>query len=81
VKISVNYALPKPPVCTLLSSISYKSDTHVVFIVSPVAGRANQLEILVQGKQGKTVMEYLLEKGVPKKWIEIDDTTEKKKPK
>jgi translation initiation factor 2D len=34
---------------------------------------------LVQGKQGKAVSEYLMGKGVPKKWIQLEDTTEKKK--
>jgi len=33
----------------------------------------------VQGKQGKAVFEYLMSKGVPKRWIELEDTTEKKK--
>ncbi|KAG8812036.1 hypothetical protein FRC17_002222 [Serendipita sp. 399] len=47
--------------------------------VSPVLGKPNQTEVLVQGKQGKAVMDYLLEHGVPKKWIEVNDTTEKKK--
>ena len=50
-------------------------------IVALVHGKANQYEVLVQGKQGKAVGDYLLSKGVPKKWIEIEDTTEKKKGK
>ncbi|PVG00665.1 hypothetical protein CPB86DRAFT_182390 [Serendipita vermifera] len=49
--------------------------------VSPIPGKANQLEVLVQGKQSKAVSEYLMDKGVPKRWIEIEDTTEKKKGK
>jgi translation initiation factor 2D len=47
-------------------------------LVSPVVGKANQLEVLVQGKQGKLVTEYLIGNGVPKRWIELEDTTEKK---
>lgn len=49
--------------------------------VSPLQGKANQLEVMVQGKQGKIVTDYLLQRGVPKKWIEFEDTTEKKKGK
>jgi translation initiation factor 2D len=41
----------------------------------------NQLEVLVQGKQSKAVNDYLMDKGIPKKWIDIEDTTEKKKGK
>jgi len=47
--------------------------------VAPVNGKANQLEVLVQGKQGKAVTEYLMGKGILRKWIELEDTTEKKK--
>ncbi|KIM23544.1 hypothetical protein M408DRAFT_77382 [Serendipita vermifera MAFF 305830] len=49
--------------------------------VALVNGKANQYEVLVQGKQAKAVMDYLMGKGVPKKWIELEDTTEKKKGK
>ncbi|KAG8824701.1 hypothetical protein FRC18_010470 [Serendipita sp. 400] len=49
--------------------------------ISPVLGKPNLMEVLVQGKQGKAVTDYLLEHGIPKKWIEVDDTTEKKKGK
>ncbi|KAF8438578.1 eukaryotic translation initiation factor SUI1 family protein [Boletus edulis BED1] len=38
--------------------------------VSPAPGRASGLEVLVQGKQIKAVTEFLLSRGVPKKWIE-----------
>ena len=48
-------------------------------LVALVNGKPNQYEVLVQGKQGKAVGEYLMGKGVPKKWIQLEDTTEKKK--
>ncbi|KAG8812073.1 hypothetical protein FRC17_002212 [Serendipita sp. 399] len=64
-------------------TLSLFVDTFDMFAVgsavSPVLGKPNQTEVLVQGKQGKAVMDYLLDHGVPKKWIEVDDTTEKKK--
>ena len=34
---------------------------------------------MVQGKQITMVCELLMGKGVPKKWIEAEDQTEKKK--
>ncbi|KAF9256200.1 eukaryotic translation initiation factor SUI1 family protein [Marasmius fiardii PR-910] len=48
--------------------------------VSPIPGRpaGSGMEVLVQGKQGKAVYEYLLGKGVPKKWIEVHDIAGKK---
>jgi translation initiation factor 2D len=48
--------------------------------VSPVPGKpANAgLEVLVQGKQAKAVVEYLTGRGIPKKWIEIVDLSGKK---
>ncbi|KAL0571249.1 hypothetical protein V5O48_010719 [Marasmius crinis-equi] len=48
--------------------------------VSPIPGRpaGSGMEVLVQGKQGKAVAEYLLEKGVPKKWVEVRDLSGKK---
>lgn len=48
--------------------------------VSPVPGKpANpELEVLVQGKQAKAVIEYLTGRGIPKKWIEIVDLSGKK---
>lgn len=48
-------------------------------IVAPITPKSNQMEVLVQGKQGKAVTEYLINKGIPKKWIVVDDSTEKKK--
>ncbi|KAF7319522.1 Eukaryotic translation initiation factor SUI1 family protein [Mycena chlorophos] len=46
--------------------------------VSPAPGNTPGQEVLVQGKQSKAVSEYLMEKGVPKKWIETKDQTGKK---
>ncbi|KAK7061050.1 hypothetical protein VNI00_000785 [Paramarasmius palmivorus] len=48
--------------------------------VSPIPGKpaGSGLEVLVQGKQTKAVADYLLGKGVPKKWIELADMTGKK---
>jgi translation initiation factor 2D len=37
------------------------------------------LEVLVQGKQIKAVVELLLAKGIPKKWIETLDLAADKK--
>ncbi len=36
------------------------------------------MQVVVQGKQSKTVVEYLLEKGIPKKWIEVSEAVKKK---
>jgi translation initiation factor 2D len=55
------------------STIAHKT------VVALVNGKPNQYEVLVQGKQGKAVSEYLMGKGVPKKWIQLEDTTKKKK--
>ncbi|KAJ7682865.1 hypothetical protein B0H17DRAFT_1075171 [Mycena rosella] len=46
--------------------------------VSPRVGATPGLEILVQGKQSKVVVDYLTEKGIPKKWIEVLDLVGKK---
>lgn len=48
--------------------------------VAPVPGRpaGSSLEIFVQGKQSKAVVDYLQSKGIPKKWIEVSDLTGKK---
>ena len=45
--------------------------------VSPVHGKPNALEVMVQGKQIKAVTDMLIAHGVPKQWIE--SSTEKKK--
>ncbi|KLO16572.1 hypothetical protein SCHPADRAFT_823044 [Schizopora paradoxa] len=47
--------------------------------VAPLPGKTAGLEVMVQGKQIKAVSELLIEKGIPKKWIESEDQTEKKK--
>jgi len=47
--------------------------------MTPITPKSNQMEVLVQGKQGKAVTEYLINKGIPKKWIVVDDSTGKKK--
>ena len=43
--------------------------------VTAITPKSNQMEVLVQGKQGKAVTEYLINKGIPKKWIVVDDST------
>lgn len=47
--------------------------------MSSVPGKPNEAEVMVQGKQIKAVADLLVAKGVPKKWIESADMTEKKK--
>ncbi|CAA7262134.1 unnamed protein product [Cyclocybe aegerita] len=48
--------------------------------VSPAAGKpgGTSMEVLVQGKQSKSVVDYLMAKGIPKKWIEVVDLSGKK---
>ncbi|KAK0466225.1 eukaryotic translation initiation factor SUI1 family protein [Desarmillaria tabescens] len=48
--------------------------------VTPIQGKgANAgLEVLVQGKQSKAVTDYLVGKGVPKRWIEVKEAAGKK---
>ncbi|KAF9463370.1 eukaryotic translation initiation factor SUI1 family protein [Collybia nuda] len=48
--------------------------------ISPIAGKpANSgLEVLVQGKQSKAVVDYLTGQGIPKRWIEVHDLSGKK---
>uniref|UniRef100_D8QDE9 SUI1 domain-containing protein n=1 Tax=Schizophyllum commune (strain H4-8 / FGSC 9210) TaxID=578458 RepID=D8QDE9_SCHCM len=46
---------------------------------SVAPGPNKQLEVLVQGKQAKTVVEYLVKKGIPKNWIQTEDQTKGKK--
>ncbi|KAF8556756.1 hypothetical protein OG21DRAFT_1495293 [Imleria badia] len=47
--------------------------------VSPAPGKASGQEVLVQGKQIKAVTEFLLSRGVPKRWIEAAALTRKGK--
>ncbi|OCH88500.1 eukaryotic translation initiation factor SUI1 family protein [Obba rivulosa] len=49
--------------------------------VSPVHGKASDMEVMVQGKQIGAVTDLLVSKGVPKKWIESADLTAEKKKK
>ncbi|KAJ3522981.1 hypothetical protein NMY22_g11649 [Coprinellus aureogranulatus] len=48
--------------------------------VAPAVGKApgSSWEVLVQGKQGKAVVDYLTGKGIPKRWIEVSDLSGKK---
>ena len=48
--------------------------------MAPAVGKpaGSGLEVLVQGKQGKAVMDYLTGKGVPKRWIDVSDISGKK---
>ncbi|KAI0084693.1 eukaryotic translation initiation factor SUI1 family protein [Irpex rosettiformis] len=47
--------------------------------VSPLQGKSSGLEVMVQGKQMKVIMTYLISKGVPKKWIQGADMLDAKK--
>ncbi|KAK7676959.1 hypothetical protein QCA50_020077 [Cerrena zonata] len=49
--------------------------------VTPLPGKANELEIMVQGKQLKAVTNLLVSKGIPEKWIECSDQSHAKKKK
>ncbi|PIL26086.1 hypothetical protein GSI_11840 [Ganoderma sinense ZZ0214-1] len=50
-------------------------------LVSPMQGKPNSLEVMVQGKQLKAVADLLVARGVPKRWIEMADQTQEKKKK
>ncbi|KAF9478572.1 eukaryotic translation initiation factor SUI1 family protein [Pholiota conissans] len=47
--------------------------------VSPIPGKpaGSGSEVLVQGKQSAIVLEYLLGKGIPKKWVEVHNLSGK----
>lgn len=47
--------------------------------VNPLPGKSAGLEVMVQGKQIKTVADLLMARGVPKKWVVAEDLTGKKK--
>ncbi|THH17973.1 hypothetical protein EUX98_g9030 [Antrodiella citrinella] len=48
--------------------------------VSPLPGKASSdMEVMVQGKQTKAVTDFLMARGVPKKWIEVADLSNAKK--
>lgn len=53
-------------------------ETYVSNVVSPMVGKTTGMEVLVQGKQIDAVVELLVSKGVPKKWIETADLSGKK---
>ncbi|KAG7452039.1 eukaryotic translation initiation factor SUI1 family protein [Guyanagaster necrorhizus] len=48
--------------------------------VTPIQGKGANAgsEVLVQGKQSKAVTDYLVGKGVPKRWIEVKEAAGKK---
>ncbi|KZO97637.1 eukaryotic translation initiation factor SUI1 family protein [Calocera viscosa TUFC12733] len=46
--------------------------------VTPLPGKTAGSEVLVQGNQLKIVGDLLMERGIPKKWIQVEDTTGKK---
>ncbi|KAH7103696.1 hypothetical protein BKA62DRAFT_696192 [Auriculariales sp. MPI-PUGE-AT-0066] len=46
--------------------------------INPLPGKNAGTEVMIQGKQIKNVVEVLLGRGIPKKWIETDDLTDKK---
>ncbi len=52
---------------------------NLLVAVAPLPGKTAGLEVMVQGKQITAVCDLLVEKGIPKKWIESEDQTEKKK--
>jgi len=48
--------------------------------VSPyqIPGTSQQrLKVIVQGKQSKPVADYLVGRGIPKKWVEITEIVKK----
>ena len=49
--------------------------------VSPVQGKPNSLEVMVQGKQIKAVTDLLVARGVPQRWIHTEGKSEQKKKK
>ncbi|OBZ74898.1 Translation machinery-associated protein 64 [Grifola frondosa] len=49
--------------------------------VSPITGKTSGMEVMVQGRQVKAVTDFLISRGVPKKWIESADMTAEKKKK
>ncbi|KAM5538825.1 hypothetical protein V8D89_007547 [Ganoderma adspersum] len=49
--------------------------------VSPIQGKPNSLEVMVQGKQLKAVAELLAARGVPKQWINMPAQKQEKKKK
>ena len=52
---------------------------HPQWTVSPVHGKPNALEVMVQGKQIKAVTDLLTGKGVHTRWIHTEDLSGTKK--
>lgn len=57
--------------------VQIKSHSYIMRKVSPVTGGGH--EVMVQGKQASAVLGLLGSLGVPKKWIEVSETVDKKK--
>jgi translation initiation factor 2D len=47
--------------------------------VAPLQGKNAGLEVMVQGKQMGPVTQLLMARGVPKRYIELEDMSDKKK--
>ncbi|KAJ3496044.1 hypothetical protein NMY22_g19861 [Coprinellus aureogranulatus] len=64
----------------ILVLITLEEGLLTLRLVAPAVGKApgSSLEVLVQGKQGKAVVDYLTGKGIPKRWIEVSDLSGKK---
>ena len=46
--------------------------------VSPIPGKGAGVKVVVQGKQTKAATEFLLSRGVPRKWIDVTEAPGKK---
>jgi hypothetical protein len=44
-----------------------------LLLASPIAGKQNGMEVLIQGNQSKAAVEYLISNRVPKGWIEVQN--------
>ncbi|PPQ84607.1 hypothetical protein CVT26_004420 [Gymnopilus dilepis] len=66
---------------SLLPSSFHQSIKSYFSGLSPIQGKqaGSGMEVLVQGKQAPAVIEYLMGKGIPKRWIVVDGQAEKKK--
>lgn len=73
-------ALPRQQVCSASSqSLALDLSNEQTRSVTPLPGKNAGLEVMVQGKQMKTVADMLMAKGITKKWIESADQTGGKK--
>ncbi len=61
------------------SFISVHISHDFVRVVTPIHGKPNALEVMVQGKQIKNVTEFLLARGIPKSWVASSDQASGKK--